>query len=87
MAFNPILLCRYGKSRGSRIFISSWKTDNLSTGSSNSTQVKLPLEISGTCNFVVDWGDSTTQINITTYQLKKQHTYTVAGNLHFLLQV
>jgi surface protein len=79
MAFNPILLYEYGKSRGSRIFISSWKTDNLSTGSSTSTQVKLPLEISGTYNFVVDWGDSTTS-NITTYdQAETTHTYAVAG--------
>ena len=40
-------------------FISTWKTDNTSYGSSTATQVKLPLISSGSYNFTVDWGDGT----------------------------
>ena len=60
-------------------FVSTWKTDNLSSGSSTATQVKLPLILTGTYNFVVDWGDNTTS-TITTYnQAAVTHTYSVAG--------
>ena len=60
-------------------FVSTWKTDNLSSGSSTATQVKLPLIFTGTYNFVVDWGDNTTS-TITTYnQAAVTHTYSVAG--------
>ena len=60
-------------------FVSTWKTDNLSSGSSTATQVKLPLIYTGTYNFVVDWGDNTTS-TITTYnQADVTHTYSVAG--------
>lgn len=56
-------------------FISTWKTDNLSTGSSNNNQVKLPLVASGNYNFVVDWGDSS-QDTITLWnQAETTHTY------------
>jgi surface protein len=60
-------------------FVSTWKTDNLSSDSSTATQVKLPLIYTGTYNFVVDWGDNTTS-TITTYnQADVTHTYSVAG--------
>ena len=60
-------------------FITTWKTDNLSTGSSNNNQVKLPLESTGTYNFVVDWGDGTKD-KITVYnQAEVTHTYSVIG--------
>ena len=78
MAFNPVLFYEYGKGRGT--FISTWKTDNLSSGSSTSTQVKLPLESTGTYNFIVDWGDNTTPDNITTWNAAAvTHTYSTAG--------
>lgn len=38
-------------------FLSTWDTENTSTGSSNSTSVTLPLVESGTYDFVVNWGD------------------------------
>lgn len=61
------------------IFISTWKTDNLSTGSSANNQVKLPLVSSGTYDFVVDWGDGN-QDTITTYnQAEVTHTYSNIG--------
>jgi surface protein len=70
----------FGKSNVESIpFVSTWKTDNLSSGSSAATQVKLPLIYTGTYNFVVDWGDNTTS-TITTYnQATVTHTYSVAG--------
>jgi surface protein len=64
---------------GSSAFTSTWKTDNLSTGSSTSTQVKLPLIITGTYNFVVDWGDGSTSTITVWNQAQTTHTYSVAG--------
>lgn len=79
MSFNPVLFYEYGKGRGSKTFISTWNTANTSTGSSTTTQIKLPLESTGTYNFVVDWGDNTTN-NITTWnQAAVTHTYTTSG--------
>ena len=60
------------------VFVSTWKTDNLSAGSSTSTQVKLPLESTGTYNFTVDWGDGSALENITT-AAAGIHTYGTAG--------
>jgi surface protein len=77
MAFNPELFWRYGVGGG--VFISSWKTDNLSLGSSTSTQIKLPLESTGRYNFVVDWGDGTTDNIITWNQAQVTHTYGAIG--------
>ena len=76
MTFNPLLFYEYGKGRG--IFTSTWKTDNLSSGSSTSTQVRLPLETTGTYNFIVDWGDGTPLENITS-SAAGIHTYATAG--------
>lgn len=61
------------------IFISQWKTDNTSSGSSASNQITLPLESDGTYNFTVEWGDGTSN-NITTWNdAKLTHTYPSAG--------
>ena len=35
-------------------FISTWKTDNISAGSSQANQIKLPLMAGGVYNFTVD---------------------------------
>jgi surface protein len=60
-------------------FISTWKTNNLSTGSSTATQIKLPLVSWGTYNFVVDWGDGTTSTITTWNAAATTHTYATAG--------
>ena len=60
-------------------FVSTWNTSNVSTGSSTATQVKLPLVSTGTYNFVVDWGDGTTNTITTWNQAQTTHTYAVAG--------
>ena len=62
-----------------RTFISTWKTDNLSTGSSTSTQVRLPLTNIGTYNMTVDWGDGNSDIITVWNQAQATHTYSVAG--------
>lgn len=67
------------KNKTSSGFISTWKTDNLSTGSSNDNQVKLPLTDQGTYNFTVFWGDGT-KSDITAYnQAEVTHTYSEIG--------
>jgi surface protein len=61
-------------------FISTWRTTNTSTGSSTSTQVKLPLVSTGTYNFVVNWGDGN-QDTITVWnQAETTHTYAATGD-------
>jgi len=53
------------------------KTDN--SGASTSTQFRLPLVSSGTINFLVDWGDSSTDTITTFNQAQVTHTYSTAG--------
>jgi surface protein len=60
-------------------FISVWNTANTSSGSSTSTQAKLPLISTGTYNFRVDWGDGSSS-TITAYnQAEVTHTYASSG--------
>ena len=66
-------------------FISRWDTRELSSGSSNTSQIKLPLEFSGTYNFTVNWGDNTYDL-ITDYnQAEVTHTYESAGNYTLII--
>ena len=60
-------------------FISTWKTDNLSTGSSTDTQVKLPLVATGTYKFTVNWGDGNSDAITTWNQAQVTHTYAAIG--------
>ncbi|MEN9845839.1 MAG: hypothetical protein RIS36_986, partial [Pseudomonadota bacterium] len=60
-------------------FVSTWKTNNTSSGSSTSTQIKLPLVSSGTYNFTVDWGDGSTNTITSWNQAATTHTYSTAG--------
>lgn len=75
--FNPILHYEFGKQRTA--FVSTWKTDNLSTGSSTNTQVKLPLNINGIYNFRVDWGDGNSDTITVWNQAQTTHTYSATG--------
>ena len=63
----------------SKPFISTWKTDNLSTGSSNNNQVKLPLMPNGTYLFNVTWGDGNSNTITTWNQAATTHTYSAIG--------
>jgi surface protein len=58
-------------------FITRWDTNRTSIGSSNSSQIRLPLETGGTYNFVVQWGDGTSA-SITS-SLQAVRTYAAAG--------
>lgn len=63
----------------STAFVSTWNTSNTTGSSSASNQVKLPLYVSGTYNFIVYWGDGT-QDTITSWnQAETLHTYATAG--------
>src|SRR4030042_1587361 len=43
-------------------FRSMWDTTRTSGGSSASNQIKFPLELGGTYDFAVNWGDGTNDI-------------------------
>jgi surface protein len=58
-------------------FVSTWKTDN--PGTSEDNQITLPLESTGTYDFVAYWGDGTFD-EITAYNdAAVKHTYPTAG--------
>ncbi len=60
-------------------FITIWKTDNTGNVVSGPNQVKLPLASTGTYDFIVDWGDGTSN-TITTYnQPEATHSYAAPG--------
>jgi len=61
-------------------FVSTWNTENLSTGSSATSQVKLPLLSSGTYDFEVDWGDGNTDTITVWNQSEVTHTYSSTGD-------
>ncbi len=60
-------------------FTSTWDTTKTSPGSSNSNQIKLPLVPTGTYNFVVYWGDRTTNTITTWNSSNATHTYSSPG--------
>ena len=58
-------------------FVSTWNTEL--PGISDDNQIRLPLESSGTYDFMVDWGDGTSD-NITAWdQTEVTHTYADPG--------
>ena len=61
-----------------KFFNFSVKTDNLSTGSSTSTQFQMPLTTSTGLNMQVNWGDGSAIETITNHTLAI-HTYASAG--------
>lgn len=56
-------------------FISTWNTSIV--GATGSTQIALPLESTGTYNFLVDWGDNLNS-TITSFS-QNSHTYSAPG--------
>ena len=43
-------------------FVTVWDTELTSIGSSNNNQIKLPLVSSGEYEFIIDWGDGTSEL-------------------------
>ena len=56
------------------------RTTETSTGSSGSNQFRLPLQSNGTYNFIVDWGDTTTDTITVWNDPLTTHTYAVPGD-------
>ncbi len=67
------------KSADPDAFISVWDTTKVSLESSNSDQVKLPLEFDGTYDFFVDWGDGNNYTIAIWNQTESTHTYSTTG--------
>jgi surface protein len=67
-------------------FVSVWNTANVSLGSSSNKSINLPLFLDGVYNFVVDWGDGTSN-TITAYnQPEKNHTYSSIGTYTIIIK-
>lgn len=62
---------------GTRTFRTRWTTNN--SGVTNDDQIRLPLISAGTYNFVVDWGDGSSDIITAWDQTEKTHTYAAEG--------
>jgi surface protein len=60
-------------------FNSTWNTELTSHGSSVSDQIALPLENTGTYDFLVDWGDETQNHIVTANYTDAIHTYDTPG--------
>ncbi len=60
-------------------FVSVWNTSKISTDSSAANQIKLPLYPSGTYDFLVDWGDGTTNTITDANDTAAIHTYSAEG--------
>lgn len=60
-------------------FISTWKTDNTSVGSSTDHQVKLPFVATGSYDCVVYWGDGKNDKITVWNQSEITHTYSDIG--------
>ena len=60
-------------------FISEWNTSLISSGSSNNSQVKLPLLLGGNYNFAIEWGDGFEDVITSYIQAETTHTYKTNG--------
>jgi surface protein len=60
-------------------FMSTWKTDNTSSNSSATNQIRIPLTGSGLYNFMVYWGDNTSSSISSSFQSALTHSYATAG--------
>jgi surface protein len=60
-------------------FVSIWDTSRSSYGTSNNSQIMLPLVLSGEYNFTVDWGDGTSSYITNWNQSEVIHTYNASG--------
>jgi len=58
-------------------FITVWQTD--SSGITSSNQIMIPLIASGEYNYIIDWGDGTTEVVTEFDSSAMTHTYSSAG--------
>ena len=64
---------------GQSKFQSTWDTTLTSGGSSLANQIQLPLEVSGTYNFFIEWGDGNSDTITVWNDPATLHTYTTPG--------
>ena len=60
-------------------FVSTWDTSKISSGSSNTKQIRLPLESDGDYDFTVYWDDGTSDHITTSNYTSAVHTYSKPG--------
>jgi len=60
-------------------FTTKWNTTSTSPASSAENQIQLPLEVNGHYNFLVDWGDGTSDRITAWNQSETLHNYSAAG--------
>jgi len=80
MAIGILVSCIIPVFAISTSFISTWDTTKTSVGSSNASQVILPLCFSASYNFVADWGDSSSSIILAWNSANRTHNYASSGN-------
>ena len=61
------------------VFRSVWNTTNTSFNSSASNQIRLPLTTNGEYNFIVEWGDGTSNTITVWSAHERTHTYPAEG--------
>ena len=76
---STILKTLRGRSFGYQNFVSTWNTNNTSTGSSANNQITLPLEATGTYDFRVKWGDGSSDLINAHDAAEVTHTYAIPG--------
>ena len=59
--------------------LSTWDTTQISAGSSNNNQIKIPTEAAGTYNCEVFWGDGNSDVITTWNDVAWTHTYASSG--------
>ena len=67
-------------------FVAYWNTSEISTGSSASNQVSLPLINGGSYNFVVKWGDGTYDHITSWNQSEVTHNYSQEGVYSIIIE-
>ncbi|MGV8171150.1 MAG: BspA family leucine-rich repeat surface protein [Candidatus Woesearchaeota archaeon] len=60
-------------------FVSVWNTSRNSTGSTNTTSIRLPLDLLGSYNFTVYWGDGTSSVVNSWDSVNATHNYASEG--------
>jgi surface protein len=60
-------------------FVTVWDTRLTNGTSTNNHQIKLPLEVTGSYNFIVDWGDKSSDLITSWDQKETTHYYSMPG--------
>ena len=80
-----VLFVFFSLSIFSQEFTTNWNTTLLSTGSSANNQITIPTNSAYTYNYTIDWGDGSTDSNVTgnithTYATPNSYTIRISGD-------